>query len=201
MLWYLLKTWIGKEEELVNEISRTVPPSMYHECFVIYQERIWRKHQRSVVHVEPLFPGYVFLTCRGGISLFHDFEQIPGIAGLGSCGCLTILPMMKEDGEFLAKISGEDHIVRLSFVLKNDQGQVRRISEPLGACRDYIEKYQFKKRYAMIRRRLWGEDRAIVLGIILKEDAEQKLLYENEEAFGEMSDTSLNHLCNAASES
>ena len=37
--WYLLKTWAGREEELVQEIRRTVPGHMYKECFVIYQER------------------------------------------------------------------------------------------------------------------------------------------------------------------
>lgn len=186
MLWYLLKTWIGKEEELVNEIHRTVPPSMYHECFVIYQERVWRRHQRSVVHVESLFPGYVFLTCKEKGSSFHDFEKIPDIARLISCESLTIMPMMKEDGEFLAKISGKDHIVRLSFVLKDEWGQVCKISEPLEVCRNYIERYQFKKRYVMVRYRLWGEDQMIVLGIILKEDAERKLLYEDVEAFVEI---------------
>ena len=60
--WYLLKTWAGREEELVQKIRRTVPASAYQECFVIYQERIWRKQQKSIVHVEPLFPGCVFLT-------------------------------------------------------------------------------------------------------------------------------------------
>lgn len=191
MWWYLLKTWIGKEEDLVNEIRRTVPPSMYHECFVIYHERIWRKQQRSVVHMELLFPGYVFLTSKETGSLFHGLGQIPAIAGLMICGGLTILPMMKEDGEFLTKISGKDHIVRLSYVLKDDQGQVCRVSEPLEVCKDYIERYQFKKRYAMVRHRLWGEEQAIVLGIILKEDAEQKLLYENMRTSVKMPDTSL----------
>ena len=48
MQWYLLKTWAGREEELVQEIRRTVPGHMYKECFVIYQERIWRKQQKSI---------------------------------------------------------------------------------------------------------------------------------------------------------
>ncbi|MCI8661608.1 MAG: hypothetical protein HFG54_15425 [Lachnospiraceae bacterium] len=191
MRWYLLKTWVGKEKELVNEITRTVPSFLYNECFVIYQERIWRKQQRSVVHVEPLFPGCVFLTCEEQGFLIKRFEQIPAIANLLACKNLTILPMMKEDGEFLKKISGEDHMVKLSYVLKNEQGQVCRISEPLGICREQIEKYQFKKRYAMIRHRLWGEDQAIVLGIMLKEDAERKLLYENTEISVEMSGIAL----------
>ena len=187
MQWYLLKTWIGREEEVAGEIRRNVPNDLYNECFVIYQERIWRKQQRSIVHVEPLFPGSVFLTCQETGSLFIRFEQIPAIAGLMACGSLTILPMMKEDGEFLEKISGENHIVKLSYVLKDEQGQICRISEPLRTCRGQIERYQFKKRYAMVRHRLWGEDQAIVLGIILKEDAERKLLYEDTEVSVEMS--------------
>ena len=149
MQWYLLKTWVGREAELIKEIRRTVPPYMYGECFVIRQERIWRKQQRSVVHVEPLFPGCVFLTCRETGQLFKRLEQIPSMAGLMAHGSLTVLPMMKEDVDFLTKISGPDHMVRLS--------------------------------YAMVRHRLWGEDQAIVMGIILKEDAERKLLYENME--------------------
>ncbi len=55
MQWYLLKTWAGREKEVMQEIRRTVPGHMYKECFVIDQERIWRKQQKSIVHVEPLF--------------------------------------------------------------------------------------------------------------------------------------------------
>lgn len=186
MQWYLLKTWVGREAELIKEIRRTVPPYMYGECFVIRQERIWRKQQRSVVHVEPLFPGCVFLTCEGTEQLFKRFEQIPSMAGLMVHGSLTILPMMKEDADFLTKISGQDHIVRLSYVIKDEEGQICKMSGPLQACLGQIERYQFKKRYAMVRHRLWGEDQAIVMGIILKEDAERKLLYENMEVSVEM---------------
>lgn len=186
MTWYLLKTWMGKEEELVKEIRRTVSPDIYGECFVIYQERIWRRQQRSVVHVEPLFPGCVFLTCEKSGSHFVKLEKIPALAKLMDCGHFTAFPMMKEDVDFLVKISGKDHMVRLSYVLKDEQGQIRKLTDPLRACRGQIERYQFKKRYAMIRRRLWGEERAIALGIILKEDAEQKLLYENMGASMEM---------------
>ena len=55
VLWYLLKTWAGREEELVKEVQRILPPQMYEECFVIRQERIWRKQQKSIVHLESLF--------------------------------------------------------------------------------------------------------------------------------------------------
>ncbi|RHQ13266.1 hypothetical protein DW974_17200 [Lachnospiraceae bacterium AM48-27BH] len=64
MLWYLLRTWPGREEMLVKEIQKTVPSYLYQEVFVIYNERIWRRQGESIIHAEPLFPGCVFLTCE-----------------------------------------------------------------------------------------------------------------------------------------
>lgn len=179
MLWYLIKTWVGREEELVREIRRTVPSQVYNECFVIYQERIWRKQQRSIVHVEPLFPGCVFLTGKESEPILHRIVRIPTMARLMDCGSLTILPMTREDGNFLEKISGNEHLVRLSYVLKDEAGNICRLSEPLKNCQAQIERIQFKKRYAMVRCRLWGEEQVIVLGIILKEDADRKLAAGN----------------------
>lgn len=179
MLWYLFKTWVGREKELVRMIRRTVPPEMYQECFVIEQERIWRKQQRSIVHMELLFPGCVFFTCkekRFPLSFLEYLERIPDVAQWTSCGVLTIFPMMREDAEFLTGISGADHVVRLSSVKKDPDGRICRISDPLASCMGQIVRYQFKKRYAMVRRRLWGEEQAIVLGIMLEEDGERKCL-------------------------
>ena len=175
MDWYLLKTWTGREDEMVKEIRRTVPPGLYQDCFVITQERIWRKQQKSIVHVEPLFPGCVFLTCTGnGDSFLRRLEQVPAISRRMVCIVLVFFPVMKEDAEFLDRISGKDHVVRLSYVEKNEQGQISRVSEPLKACQGQVERYQFKKRYAMVRHKLWGEEQSIVLGIMLKEDYEQR---------------------------
>lgn len=173
MGWYLMKTWVGKEEELIKEIRREVPAYLYQECFIIRQERIWRKQQKSIIHTEPLFPGCVFLTCKNHEnqkSLVSRMEQIPAIARLISCGCLTFFPMMEEDAQFLEKISGQEHMVKLSYVFKNEQGNICTLSEPLKLCQGQIERMQFKKRYAMVRHRLWGEERVMVLGIVLKED-------------------------------
>ena len=153
--WYLLKTWTGREEELVREVQKIIPPQMYEECFVIWQERIWRKQQKSIVHMEPLFPGCVFLTCREreagaegkdlpgnkavagnqaaagsedvaeneavteNRSLLQSLEKIPAAAQMMAGGVFTILPMTGEDGQFLEKISGDEHVVRLSYVQKD----------------------------------------------------------------------------------
>lgn len=182
--WYLLKTWAGREEELVREIRRTVPPSMYKECFVIYQERIWRKQQKSIIHVEPLFPGCVFLIRESGSTGSKQDERLEreGVKGLEvgfGLGSLHPLPVMQEDARFLEKLSGKEHIVKLSYVQKDEEGKISRLSEPLNGCRGQIERFQLKKRYAMVRHKLWGEEQVLVLGILLKEDENQVYRAEN----------------------
>lgn len=198
--WYLLKTWAGREEELVQEIRRTVPGHMYKECFVIYQERIWRKQQKSIVHVEPLFPGCVFLTCEScGLSLKDSCMQYGSNKETLKDSCMpscnveesrrqkaeqvaaeaegilwgrrwNFLPLMQEDARFLEELSGRDHRVKLSYVQKDEEGKISRLSEPLKGCQGQIERFQFKKRYAMVRHKLWGEEQVLVLGILLQED-------------------------------
>ena len=211
--WYLLKTWAGREEELVREVQKIVPPQMYEECFVIWQERIWRKQQKSIVHMEPLFPGCVFLTCRereagtegkdlpgnedaAGYKaiagnkavtengLFLPFlEKIPAAAQMMDGGIFTIFPMTGEDGQFLEKISGDEHVVRLSYVQKDEEGNICKLSEPLKVFQGQVERFQLKKRYAMVRHRLWGEERTFVLGIVLNEDGGEKFRYNGDEKF------------------
>lgn len=211
--WYLLKTWAGREEELVREVQKIVPPQMYEECFVIWQERIWRKQQKSIVHMEPLFPGCVFLTCRereAGTEgkdlpgnedaagnkaiagnkamtengLFLPFlEKIPAAAQMMDGGIFTIFPMTGEDGQFLEKISGNEHVVRLSYVQKDEEGNICKLSEPLKVFQGQVERFQLKKRYAMVRHRLWGEERTFVLGIVLNEDGGEKFRYNGDEKF------------------
>ena len=185
MLWYLLKTWEGREDELVRDIRREIPSYQYKDCFVIYQERIWRRQQKSIIHLERLFPGCVFLTCEDcdresflALSAKLNEDRGKGMAW----GSFSLLPMMKEDGDFLEKISGEDHVVRLSYVEKDKNGKIDQVLGPLKRCAGQVERYQFKKRYAMVRRRLWGEEQAIVMGIMLKDDRGQKLIKDNAEA-------------------
>ena len=82
----------------------------------------------------------------------------------------NFLPLMQEDARFLERISGEEHVVKLSYVQKDEEGMVCGLSEPLKVCQGQIERFQFKKRYAMVRHKLWGEEQVLVLGILLQED-------------------------------
>lgn len=189
MLWYLMKTWEGGEEALLKEIRRTVPPTMYNEAFVIYNERNWRHQGRSVIHAEPLFKGRVFLTCQETEPLFRRLERIPSMSRLTATGNLSMFPLRKKDAEFLEAISGEDHIVRVSYVLRESEGsQIYRISGALEQLTDGIEKIRFSSRIAKTHKVLWGEDTVIPLGFLVSEDLENNVRYGDREVSVERPD-------------
>ncbi len=187
MLWYKLKTWYGGEEALVKEIKRTVPPYLYNEVFVIYNERNLRRQQRSVIEWEPLFKGCVFLTCEetGTESLFRRFEKVPAVSRLIATGYLSMFPLMGQDARFLETISGKDHVVRLSYILRESSesvGSARcRVYGPLEYLLDGIEKIRFSSRFAKTHKTLWGEDTVIPLGLLLDVDIGGKALYQGVE--------------------
>lgn len=182
VLWYKLKTWYGGEEALVKEIRRTVPPYMYEDVFVIYNERNLRRQQRSIIEQEILFDGCVFLTCKETEPLFRRLEKIPAVSRLIATGYLSMFPLMEKDARFLEAISGTDHIVRASYVLReSEDSYLYRVYGPLEYLADSIEKIRFSSRCAKTRRRLWGEDTVIPLGILAKEDVAQPVLYHGRE--------------------
>ena len=198
MQWYLLKTWAGREEELVKEIRRTVPAYLYENVFVIHTERIWRRQGRSIIHQEPLFRGCAFLTCRDSEPIWRRMERVPFLSKWMDLGYLTVYPLMEKDAAFLQEIAGDGHVMRLSYVLRERGGMGSEalavagggaryhISGPLEYCLADIETIEFRKRFVKLRKRLWGEDMVIAMGMILNEDLEQKLIYEGLEVTVEL---------------
>ncbi len=186
MLWYKLKTWYGGEEALVKEIRRTVPPYLYHDVFVIYNERNLRRQQRNVIEPEPLFKGCVFLTCGGTEPLFRRLDKVPAISRLIAAGYLSMLPLMEQDARFLETISGQDHIVHISYLLRESAESVYcRVYGPLEYLLDGIEKIRFSSRFAKTHKYLWGEDTVIPLGLLLDVDVGERALYNGAEIVAE----------------
>lgn len=186
MLWYKLKTWYGSEEALVKEIRRTVPPYLYEDAFVITNERNLHRRQQSVIVPELLFRGCVFLTCVETEPLFRRLEKIPSISRLIAAGYLSMFPLMERDARFLERISGPDHVVHASYVLRESaEGNRYRVCGPLEYLMDGVEKIRFSSRLAKTHRRLWGEDNVLPLGILTKEDIGVRILNRGEEILSE----------------
>lgn len=181
-MWYVLQTMTGKEEELTRMIRKILPFGAYEDCFVAYFERIWRKQQQSIVHVERLFPGYVFIISENPEELFLQLKQVPAMSKMMADGEFTFLALDQEEEAFFQEMLKKDHIVRLSYVKTNGKGKTLQIIGPLEKYRKQIERFQFKKRYVIIRLKLLGEEKTVALGIFLEEDIQQEIAIGKVEA-------------------
>lgn len=181
-MWYVLQTMTGQEEELVHMIKEVVPSHVYADCFVAYYERVWRRQGQSIVHVERLFPGYVFIVSDDPNELYMELKRVPAMSKLVSAGKFEFLPIEKEEEAFFHALLTEERIVRLSYVETDGRGNVFRISGPLKQFKEQVVRFQFKKRYAVIRFHMLGMEKTGTLGIILREDVRQEISYGKVEA-------------------
>ena len=182
MLWYVIQTYTGKEEQLVEMVRRIVPGRLYGDCFVAYYEQLRRRQQANQIHIIRAFPGYVFITCDNPEELFFCLKQVPAMTRLIADGAFYFLPLDPAEADFLENIMDGKHVMRLSYVSTDGHDHVSYISGPLEFCRSRILGYRFRKRYATIRLLLSGEEKDVRLGIILNEDVRRELSYGKVEA-------------------
>ena len=169
-MWYVLQTTTGQEEKLVQLIHELVTSELYEDCFVAYYERVWRRQQQSVVHVERLFPGYVFIITQNPEELFFQLKKVPAMSKLIAVDRYEFLPIKIEEETFFYDLLDREHIARLSYVETDTQGQIKKIYGPVGKYADRIRKCCFKKRYLIIDIPMGGMEKTVALGIKLKED-------------------------------
>lgn len=181
MLWYVLQTKTGEEEKLIELIHKLVPKELYKECFVIYQEQLWRRQQHNFVHLKRVFPGYVFIASKDPEALFFCLKRVPAMAKLMADDESFFLSVEKEETQFLQKIMNKDHVIGLSYLLTDGKGTILQVSGPLETCLDQIVKCRYGKRHVLVRLKLLGREKTVMLGIVLKEDMEQRLQHGKNE--------------------
>ena len=182
MQWYVLQTRTGEEEKVTGLIRKIVPSHLYEECFVVYHEQLWRRQQENFVHVKRAFPGYVFITSREPEALFFCLKQVPAMSKMMADEEFFFLTVEREEAEFLKNIMNEDHVICLSYLSTDGKGNIRQISGPLKACASGIVRYRFGKRHVLVRLRILGEEKTVLLGIVLDEDIRRELRYGKVEA-------------------
>ena len=80
------------------------------------------------------------------------------------------LPIKKEEETFFYDIFDLEHVVRLSYVETDDQGQMKKIHGPVCKYANRVQKCCFKKRYLIMDIPMGGVEKTVALGIKLKED-------------------------------
>ena len=61
-MWNVIQVVTGKEEETKNVIEKEQGREFFKDCFYIRRERVWRRDGQCIVHLETMFPGYLFLA-------------------------------------------------------------------------------------------------------------------------------------------
>lgn len=182
MQWYAIQTYTGKEEQLTEMIRRMVPPECVGECFVPYFEQLHCWHQQNQIRVLRMFPGYVFLSTDDIGNLFQWLKKVPAMTKIMTAGAFEFAPMDDIEAEFLLQMMDHDHIVRLTYAATDGKNHVSYLSGPLEKCRDHIQNYQFRKRFAQVRLRIAGQEKTARVGIILNDDVRRETIYGKVEA-------------------
>ncbi len=182
MNWYVLQTMTGEEEKLVTMVRRMLPAAVYGDCFVLYYEQLWRRHEGAFVHVARAFPGYVFITAEKPDELFLELKRVPAMSKMMAGDNLYFLAVEPEEAAFLGRIMNEKHVIGLSYLATDGHGHVRQTAGPLKTCLQQVVRYNYRKRSTVIRLSLAGCEKQIPLGIILPEDIRRQLRYGKVEA-------------------
>ena len=182
MLWYVIQTYTGKEEQLVQMIRRQVPEECYGECFVAYYEQLRDRKQENQIHILRLFPGYIFISSDDVDRLFQSFKMLPAMTKIMSSGAFAFTPLYAGEAEFLKEMMDPDHVVRLTYVSTDGRDHISYLSGPLQKCRDQIRAYQFRKRCAQVSLRIAGQEKIVRMGIILNDDVRREMAYGKVEA-------------------
>ena len=186
MSWYVIQTYTGGEEKLVEMIRQIVPRQYYGDCFVVYSEQLCHRQQENQIHVLRLFPGYIFISSEEIEGLFSYLRKVPAMTKIIASDDFAFTPLYKGEAEFLLNIMDKEHIVRLSYVATDGRDHVTYLSGPLEKCREQILSYRFRKRYAVVRLQLEGQEKEVKLGTILNDDIRRELAYGKVEATAEL---------------
>ncbi len=186
-MWYVIQTITGKEQELVDTMEHIFggerKEKRYGRCFVLYRECIWRIEGQFRVHIEPLFPSYVFVETDHPNDFYIALKQVPKLSKLvGADGSFwgfnieeePFLDSMFRAAELEKGKNEERYLVRRSLVRTDAHGQ---IVEAEGVLKNYlgqVVKQRLRKRSVIIEIPFLGTKRRIQLGIRLAEDKEEK---------------------------
>ena len=182
MLWYVIQTYTGREEQLVRMIRRQAPRDCYGECFVAYYEQLRDRKQENQIHILRLFPGYIFISTDNVGRLFQCLKTIPAMTKIIASGAFVFTPLFEGEAEFLLEMMDSDRVVRLTYVATDGHDGVTYMAGPLEKCVSHIRAYRFRKREVQVSLRIAGEEKLVRMGIILNDDVRREMTYGKVEA-------------------
>lgn len=166
-MWYAVQTVTGSEEQTLADIRKLVDREIYEDCFILKREAVWRIGGECRIHTERLFPGYVIVSTGNPKELYQQLKRVFSYTKILGKEEEEFYPVSEEEERFLMDLlnGDQEHTVRLSPVSVDEQGNITACGAPLKKYLDRVVKKRMRLRYVMIRVRLFGRDRDVLLGI------------------------------------
>lgn len=177
-MWYVIQTVTGQEERLTDMMQKIIPEEYYRECFYIKRECADKEGDGWRIYHSVLFPGYVFVDTDVPDKVYYSLKSVPKLSKLLKSDGESareedgFLRVSDEETEFLKNIQSEGHLVKRSLVKLDEEKQIIGAEGAVGKYFDNIVKQRVRKRYVLIRQKMLGKDRKILLGIKLEGDEE-----------------------------
>ena len=184
----LIEKWIGQrkkaDQERTSEASevslkadgleaerqaaaQSVKP-LVEACIIPLKEREKKFHGSWHLVTERVYPGYLFLKTEEAEQLFFQLKQIPKLTKLLGDAELTFDSLTDEEAAFVENLGGAEHVVQLSPVAVDKDGNVTVLGGDLRKYEDRIKKIDLHKRIAVVRTTIGETEKEIYLGIVLE---------------------------------
>lgn len=175
VMWYVIQTMTGKEEELAEVLDKMLPQTICEKSFLIKRETCWRLKGEHKIQKEILFPGYVFVKTQTPETLYYQLKKVPKLSKLLSDGEEEFLPVREDEQEFMESLitieqaeEKEEYIVKRSEIEIDEEGNIVWAGAPLSQYLGNVVRKRIRKRYVVIEKELFGKKRTVLLSICLK---------------------------------
>ncbi len=179
-MWYVIRTFTGKEDEICMWINTCVDKSLYTRCFVPLFQDVVRRGGVGHIIIRKMFDGYLFLETDKPEEVETGLKMMPGYA--------SILSITDTDGKMFLPISASEEVF-LDTILVDGMMRVSYVSvyrdhkvvEAIGPLEHYVDKIvdmNLHHRRAIAKIPLMGEERRIKFGLWLENDPELELIEE-----------------------
>ena len=172
-MYYVIQVAPREEQKIVRLINNAIPKELCRDCFFPMRD-IRRKIRGEFTNIrEVLFPGYVFVESDTPQELHEAIREIPNLTKMLGIDydetneTFNFEELPSHEVAWLAQIISDDdrHIVPLSQVAVDVQGDVRIVSGPLMSLTEHILKFDLHKRIAKVKVEFNRKVSVIHLGI------------------------------------
>ena len=165
----MIQTKSGDEQELKSFIEQVLPSDLKADFFVPIYENVWRSGGRGHISLNLLFPGYLFAETDMPERLFMLLKGVPKFTRLLNMENgeeeRTFLAVSKQDEDFLTSLMDEDHVIRVTYIHRTQNGRIDRLLGPLSRYEKYITRLDVPHRRAIVETHIFGKDRRIKFGL------------------------------------